>query len=84
MHRVYLLGEEGGQGSGQQVLQRRVVQVVGGDDVIQVLQVAPLVSHEVGDSGPREDHQRTQHLHVFKRHLNEEKSSTPDLQQQVL
>lgn len=62
-------------GSGQQVFQRRVVQVVDGHDVFQVLRVAHLVSHEVRDSGPRENRQRTQHLHVLERHLEEEKKT---------
>lgn len=50
----------------KQLLQRRVVQLVGGDDVIQVLQVALLVTHEVRDSGPGECGHLPQPLHVFK------------------
>lgn len=59
----------GGGRSGQQVLQRGIVQFVDGDDVIQVAQVTLRVSHEVWDSGPGEHRQMTQPLHVFKRHL---------------
>lgn len=37
--------------------------------MIQVLQVTLLVPHEVRDSGPWEDSQGTQPLHIFERHL---------------
>lgn len=55
--------------SGQQPLQRRVVQLVNGHDMIQVLQVAVRVAHEVRDSGPRERRQLPQPLHVLIGHL---------------
>lgn len=63
----------GGRGSGQQVLQRRVVQLVDSDDVIQVLQVSLRVSHEVGDSGPGEHGQVSQPLYIFVRHLQKDR-----------
>lgn len=56
--------------SRQQLLQRGIVQVVDGDNVVQMLQVALLVAHEVRDSGPGELRQVPQALHVFKRHLS--------------
>lgn len=55
--------------SGQQVLKRRVVQFIDGDDVIQMLQVPLLVSHEVWDSGPLKHSQLPQPLHIFIGHL---------------
>lgn len=60
------------------MLQRWVVQLVDGDDVIQMLQVSLRVSHEVRDSGPRERRQVSQPLHVFVRHLrkNEEEDGS--------
>ena len=60
-------------GSGQQVLQRRVVQLVDVNDVVQVLQVPLRVSHEVRDPGPGERRQGSQPLHVFKGHLRRER-----------
>lgn len=56
-------------GSGQQLLQRRVLQIVHGHDVVQMLQVALLVAHEVRDPGSGERGQVTQPLHVFVGHL---------------
>lgn len=49
--------------------QRQVIQLVDGDDVVQMLQVPLLVSHEVRDSGAREDGQVAQLVHVLVGHL---------------
>lgn len=51
------------------MLQCQIIQLVDGDNVIQVLQVPLLVTHEVWDSGPGEYRQMPQPLHVFVRHL---------------
>ena len=56
------------------MLQRQFVELVDGHDVIQMLQVPLLVSHEVRDSGPRKDGQVAQLLHVLVRHLEGQRS----------
>lgn len=48
----------------QKTFERRFVQLVRGDDVIQVLQVPLLVFHEVWDSGSAKSRQGAQPLYV--------------------
>ena len=66
---VLFLASDAAQTLWQQMLQRGVVQFVDGHDMIQMLQVTLLVSHEVRDSGPLERRQVSQPLHVFVGHL---------------